>query len=103
MSFGGQVGYGPLVGHSPEGYPIYLYADPQSHLTTYVVVLPDGRAFYSDAHGKFAVHPAESNAQVAGALVLGTAGFLVGGAAGAIIGAIVGAFAGNEVSKKRAA
>lgn len=100
---GGQLGYGPQVGHSPEGYPIYLYTDPRSGLTTYVVVLPDGRAFYSDVHGGFHVNPTESNAPVAGAIVLGTAGFLLGGPAGAIIGAIFGAIAGNEASKKRAA
>lgn len=100
---GGQVGYGPQTGCSSEGHPVYLYTDPHSKLTTYVVILPDGRAFYSDPRGRIVANSAEANDQVAGALVGGAAGLWVGGPAGAIIGAIVGAIAGNELSKKRAA
>jgi len=103
MAFSSPVGYGPQVGTSPEGYPVYSYTDPQTLLSSFVMVLPDGRAFYSDAHGRFVIPPPQSNAPVAGALVLGTAGFFVGGAPGAIIGALVGAIVGNQASKKRAA
>jgi len=45
-------GYCVGVGSSPQGFPIYLYTDPQSGLTCYVIVLPDSRAFYCDKHGK---------------------------------------------------
>lgn len=95
-----QTGYGPQVGTSPEGFPVYLYADPQSKITAYVVVLPDGRAFYSDMHGRIVAPPADANKQVGLALVGGIAGFLAGGPAGAIVGALVGAIAGNQLSKR---
>ena len=97
-----QVGYGPQVGHSPEGFPVYLYTDPSSKLTTYVVVLPDGRAFYSDRNGRIVSKPTEVNPQVALALVGGIIGFAVGGGPlGAIVGGIIGAAVGNVASKKR--
>jgi len=74
----------------------------------YVVVLPDGRAFYSDSHGRIGANATGNDVQAALALVGGALGFLLGegmgaGGAGAIAGALVGAFAGHELSKKRAA
>jgi len=95
-----KMGYGPQVGNSHEGYPVYLYTDPQSQMTTYVVVLPDGRAFYSDAHGRIVATPVESDKQVAGAALGGLAGLAVFGPVGGIIGAILGAIVGNELSKR---
>ena len=82
--------YGPLVGHSPQGYPIYLYTDPQSKLTSYVVVLPDRRAFYCDQQGRIVANPVEAKKQIALALLGGTAGFALGGPVGALIGAVAG-------------
>jgi hypothetical protein len=52
------MGYGPQLANSHEGYPVYLYTDPHSQMTTYAVVLPDGRAFYSDAHRRIVATPA---------------------------------------------
>jgi hypothetical protein len=95
-----QIGYGPLVGHSPEGYPVYLYTDPQTRLTCRVVVLPDGRAFYSDMNGRIVAKPVEANTQVGLALVGSIFGLILGGAGGAIIGALAGAVMGNQLSKK---
>jgi uncharacterized membrane protein len=94
------MGYGPRVAFSHEGYPVYLYTDPHSQMRTYVVVLPDGRAFYSDARGRIVATPAESDKQVAGALVGGLTGLALFGPVGAIVGAFLGAIAGNELSKK---
>jgi hypothetical protein len=101
---GSKVGYGPVVGHSPEGYPIYLYTDPRSKLTQYVVVLPDHRAFYCDTKGRIVSKPTEANPQIALGVIGGLIGLLVGGGnpLGAILGGIVGAALGNEASKKRA-
>jgi len=102
-----HVGYGPQIGSSPEGFPIYPYTDPQTKFTTYVVVLPDGRAFYCDAQGRIVATPNEASVRTFLALVGGAGGFLLGGAAGAIAGAIagavVGAIAGDKLSEKRAA
>jgi hypothetical protein len=94
------MGYGPQVAISHEGYPVYLYTDPHSQMTTYVVVLPDGRAFYSDAHGRIVATPVESDKQVAGAALAGLAGLALFGPVGGIVGAIVGAIVGNELAKK---
>ncbi len=98
---GREAGYGPQVGKSREGYPVYLYTDPQSRLTTYVVVLPDGRAFYSDIRGRIVSKPVEANNQIALALVGGILGAVLGGPEGAILGALLGAAAGELLSKKR--
>jgi hypothetical protein len=94
--------YGPIIGHSPEGYPIYVYKDPRSNVESYVVALPDGRAFYSDAHGRLGQPRNEMEAEVTGAIVAGTLGGLTAGPAGAILGAIAGALMG-KILKKRAA
>ena len=83
-------GYGPLVSRSQQGYPVYLYTDPQSKLTYHVVILPDGRAFYSDQQGRIVSNPVEAQKQIALAVLGGTTGFLIGGPAGALIGAIAG-------------
>ena len=83
-------GYGPIVGHNSQGYPIYLYTDPQSKLTSYVVVLPDHRAFYCDQQGQIVTKPVEAKKQIALALIAGTAGFAIGGPVGALIGAVAG-------------
>jgi hypothetical protein len=95
-----EMGYGPQVAKSREGYPVYLYTNPSSRTTTYVVVLPDGRALYSDAHGRIVANPVESDKQVAGAAVGGIAGLAAFGPVGGIVGAILGAIVGNELSKK---
>jgi hypothetical protein len=79
-----------MVGRSPQGYPICLYTDPQSKLTSYVVILPDGRAFHSDRQGRIVATPVEPEKQVALALLGGTTGFLIGGPPGALIGALAG-------------
>jgi hypothetical protein len=99
----GPGGYGPPIGQSREGYPIYLYTDPQTRTVSYVVVLPDGRAYYSDFSGRIGAVSREGNAEVAGALVLGTSALLLGGPVAGILGAIAGAIAANQLSRKRAA
>ena len=96
-----QSGYGPIVGQSPEGNPIYLYTDPHSRIISYVVVLPDGRTtFYSDAQGR--IPRSEVDAEVAGAIVTGTLGALAGGPIGGIVGAIAGAIAAKLLRKQAA-
>lgn len=85
---------------SNEGHPIYLYTDPRTGLTNYVVILPDGRAFYSDARGRIESTPPEPNKQVGLALLGGLAGLAAGGGVGGIIGAFLGAIAAN-IAKKR--
>ena len=99
----GPGGYGPPIGQSREGYPIYLYTNPQTRAVNYVVVLPDGRAYYSDLHGRIGAVSKEGNAEVAGALVLGTSALLFGGPVAGILGAIAGAIAANQLARKRAA
>lgn len=96
------MGYGPQVGTSREGYPVYLYTDTRTNLTNYVVVLPDGRAFYSDAHGKIVATPVEANKQVGLAVIGGLIGLAVGSGPGAILGALLGAAAGNILKKRGA-
>jgi len=99
----GQNGYGPQVGQSPEGYPIFLYTDPRSKVMSYVVVRPDCRTFYSDARGRNIGTPhSDVDAEVAAAIVGGTFGAFAGGPVGAMVGAIAGAIAG-KVLKKQAA
>ena len=94
-----EVGYGPLVGHNQQGYPIYLYTDPKSKLRYYVVVLPDDRAFYCDQRGSLSATPVEADKGIALALIGGTAGFLIGGPVGALIGALGGLIL-SELPKK---
>jgi hypothetical protein len=95
------MGYGPQIGTSHQGYPIYLYTDELTNLTSYVVVLPDGRAFHSDAQGRLAATPSEPDKQIGLALIGGLIGFAFGGA-GAILGALIGAAAGGLLNKKGA-
>jgi hypothetical protein len=97
---GGQSGYGPLVGHSPQGFPIYLYTDPQSKLTCYVVVLPDNRAYYCDPQGRIVSKPVNANQDVALAVLGGLLGAALGGPGGAALGALGGLFL-SELAKKR--
>jgi hypothetical protein len=100
---GNNTVYGPQIAQSPEGFPVCLYTDPQSKLNRYVVVLPDGRAFYSDQHGRIVSTPAESNPEVALALVGGIIGLLTGfGPGGALLGGLVGAILGKQAAKQRA-
>jgi hypothetical protein len=99
----GQVGYGSTpIGQSSEGFPVYLYTDPNSKLRTYVVVLPDGRAFYSDRRGRIVSTPKDASPQVELlALIGGAVGLLVGGGApGAILGGIIGAALGQAAKKR---
>jgi hypothetical protein len=97
-----DTGYGPMIGRSKEGHPIYIYTNPRSRSVHYVVVLPDGNAYLSDADGQIGTTPEESPAELAGAMVAGAGGLLLGGPVAGIIGAIVGAIVGNQI-KKRAA
>jgi hypothetical protein len=88
------------VGQTAAGQPIYLYTDPRSRFVSYVVVLPDGRAFYSDAYGSIGQPRTEVDAEVAGAILTGTLGGLAGGPVGAVLGAIAGAIAGKLLKKQ---
>jgi len=97
-----NVGYGPVIGKSPEGFPVHLYTNPISKLTTYIVVLPDGRAFYCDRRGRIVSDIKEASPAVeALAIVGGLFGLVIGGAPGAILGGIIGAALG-QVAKKQA-
>jgi hypothetical protein len=93
------MGYGRQVGTSREGYPVYLYTDVRTNLTRPVVVLPDGRAFYSDAQGRIITTPSEPDKQVGLALIGGLLGLAFGGG-GAILGALIGAAAGGFLKEK---
>src|ERR1039458_8737167 len=99
----GPGGYGPPIGQSRERYPIYLYTAPQPPTANYPSFLPNGRAYYSDFSGRIGAVSREGNAEVAGALVLGTSALLLGGPVAGILGAIAGAIAANQLSRKRAA
>jgi len=95
------AGYGHPIGKSPQGFPVYLYTDPVSKLTTYVVVFPDGRAFYSDVHGTIVSTPKDVSPQVeALALIGGIIGLVLGGGPGAILGGVVGVVIGQAAKKK---
>jgi hypothetical protein len=65
------MGYGRQIGISREGYPIYLFTDVRTNVSRPVVVLPDGRALYSDENGRIITTPAEPDRQVGLALVGG--------------------------------
>jgi hypothetical protein len=96
-----QNAYGPIIGRSPQGFPVYLYTDPHSRRVSYVVVFPNGQPFYSNDKGLILGQPAgEADAEVAGAIVTGTLGALAGGPVGGIIGAIAGAVAGKLLKKQ---
>lgn len=101
------AGYGPKVADSPQGFPVYLYTDPQSKRTSYVVVHQDGRAFYSDQKGNISASPiAPNNTSAFLALIGGVVGLLVGGPGGAIVGAAAGAALGSvpsAIEKKKVA
>ena len=97
-----KVGYGPVIGRSPEGFPVYLYTNPESKLTTYIVVLPDGRAFYSDRGGRIVSDIREASPAVEVLAILGgLLGLVIGGAPGAVLGGLAGAALG-QVAKKPA-
>ncbi len=87
------------VGKSRDGYPVYLYRDPYKNALRYVVVLADGRAFYSDSEGNIASPFSHSDDRFAGAVVAGALGALLGGPLWGVIGAIGGAIAGNWIPK----
>jgi hypothetical protein len=98
-----QAGYGASpIGQSPEGFPVYLYTDPNSKLRTYVVVLPDKRAFYCDRRGRIVSEPKDASPQVEALAVLGGAiGFALGGGApGAILGGLIGVALGQAAKKR---
>jgi hypothetical protein len=99
----GQTGYGTFpIGKSPEGFPVYLYTDPISKLRTYIVVLPDGRAYYCDRQGRIVSTPQDASPAVeALAIVGGVIGAFIGGAGGAVLGGIIGAALG-QIAKKQA-
>jgi photosystem II stability/assembly factor-like uncharacterized protein len=93
--------FGHLVGHSAEGFPVYSYTDQHSKLTSYVVVLPDGRSFSSNEAGQILSSPSgRIDSEVTGAIVTGTLGALAGGPVGGIIGAIAGAFLAGKLKKQ---
>lgn len=100
MNVATQTGYGPQVGVTPEGHPIYLYTDPNSKLSSYVVVLPNGKAFYADSTGKISARPVDANKQIGLALIGGLIGFALGGPGGAIAGAAVGTVLASLPPKK---
>jgi hypothetical protein len=96
-------GYGPKVGESREGYPIFLYTDPHTKLVSYVVVLPDGKVFSSDSEGHIlTTYGNQANIEAATAIVLGTGGLLLGGPIGGIVGALAGAIVGSQLKKHAA-
>jgi hypothetical protein len=96
-------GYGPKVGQSREGYPIFLYTDPHTKLASYVVVHPGNRVFPCDSEGRvLATYGSQANVEAATAIVLGTGGLFLGGPIGGIVGALAGALVGSQF-KKRAA
>ncbi len=93
---------GPF-GNSSEGWPIYLHRELNSNEWRYVVVLPDGRVFRSDAAGHIGHVTGRDNNTVLGATLVGLGGIAVGGPLGGIIGAIIGALATEAYSRRRAA
>ena len=94
-----QNGYGPRVGQTPQGYPIFLYTDPRSKIMSYVVVQPDGRAYYSDSQGRNVGKPhGAADAAIAGAMIGGMLGAIAGPAV-AMFGAVV---AGQALDKRAA-
>lgn len=96
-----STGYGPQVGKSPEGFPVYIYTDPTTKLRTYVVVLPDSRAFYCDEHGRLVSTPKDASPVIEVlALAGGVLGFLAGSAPGAILGGILGAAVGKALKNR---
>ncbi len=90
------------TGRSREGWPIYRYLDPGSEEWRHIVVLPDGRVFYSDAAGHIG-HTGKENNAVLGATLFGLGGLLVGGPIGGIVGAIIGAIGSEALARKKAA
>jgi hypothetical protein len=103
MIVGIKDGFGPVVSHSREGYPVYVYKDPRSKAIGYAVILPDGRAYLSDAQGRINAGSNEGAAEVGGALALGTSALLLGaGPVGGVVAALVGAIAANRLRKRAA-
>ena len=95
-------GYQGPVGTSARGYPIYLYRDPRSNALHYVVVTPDNRAYYSDAHGNVG-YPSSAGEDMAAGAVLGSIiGAIFGGVLGGAAGALAGAVAGQALWRKDA-
>ena len=92
---------GPL-GTNTQGWPIYLHRDIDSNEWRYVVVLPDGRAFYSDANGHIG-HVTRENNAVLGATIVGLGGLALGGPVGGIVGALIGAFATETLWRRKVA
>ncbi len=87
---------GPL-GSNAQGWPIYLHRDLHSSEWRHVVVLPDGRVFYSDAAGHIGHVAARENNTVLGATIFGLGGLALGGPVGGIVGAIIGAVASETL------
>jgi outer membrane lipoprotein SlyB len=88
------------IGKSSEGFPVYLYTDPQSKLRTYVVVLPDGRTFYSDRQGKIVSTPQDASPAVEALAILGgVIGAALGGPGGALLGGAIGVVLG-QIAKR---
>ena len=96
-------GYGPRVGESREGYPIFLYTDPHTKLVSYVVVLPGERVFPSDSEGRILTsYGTPASVSAATAIILGTGGLFLGGPIGGIVGALAGAIVGSQLKKHAA-
>ena len=93
-------GYIDQVGENSQGYPIYLYHDPRSGSVRYVVVLPDGKAVYSDPAGNITSATGQSSNAATGAMLFGLGGLALAGPLGGIVGAIAGAVVGPKIFRK---
>ena len=92
-------GYKDLVGHNSRGHPIYLYQEPRSGMLRYIVVLPNGRAVYSDPAGNIGYPADESANRMTGAMLGGLGAFALAGPVAALAGAVAGAILGDAIFK----
>jgi len=103
LSINPTGGFGPMTGRTKKGHPIYLYTDPHSKSVHYVVVLPDGNAYFSDSSGNIGISSDQGDVGLFFAMLGGASGLLLGGGPlGGILGAIVGAIAGNQIQRRAA-
>ena len=96
-----ESGYKHIVGHNSRGDPIYLYQEPRSGMSRYVVVLQNGRAVYSDRAGNIGYPADESANRMTGAMLGGLGALALAGPVAALVGAVAGAFLGDAVFKNR--
>ena len=92
----GPSGFSQQIGVNAAGFPIYVYFDRQTNTYHYVVMLPNGRAIYTNERGEpVAATPAKPILPLA--VLGGSVGFLAGGPVGVLIGALLGALAGENI------